>query len=751
MQSVKQGLGLKRIRLIGRDSLVKTLVSKARKCVSPTAIYFEGEGGSGKTAIMEELYRRLGKYDLDDVMIAEEIIDLYHVEYHTPQRLAKKIAEVFKKGGIGINFSGFYKKMEEIDQAYAQHQSEQGQKLWSEATCSMCKAISASAKEKPVILLFDTFEALGNLGEIVQSINAGKDDIEYFGDWLFNKMLANLEGKIFLVLAGRHEDVNERNLSLLKKSGWNIVNYGQLRPLKEKDCEAYLREVASQLKEEGHKTEAENIELYLDTYGTVPLHKQTGGNPLNLAFVADILAMGGEMPMGLYDGKLDIDKSFSSSLIKFFVSVPEPLGAILRAMSVLHKGANVKLITLLTAYKSDVVEKALAYLEKLVIFKKRPGREISRSFFLHDEIYRIYGQQKSRDDGNGGITLSYKERTRYYKNIEFYYQGEFNRISKEINKNNIFKEKYRQELRIAQAEFMHYVLWYDPRQGFSQYYNLANEAITRKNPFSYLLLRSEAVWTMKNQSIEVEGVKEVNQLLNADNKLKRIERYILVETNLKKAENVLEDMDDESIPDFSRVEYKLMQGILAIKKDEYIKSEELLNEARSSLERIASYPQVYEALRISILNYLGLTHRLQGRFGKAVDFYRETAALVRQANRTVSLSGILINLSYAMGILGWDRNARSTVNEAFQIASDSGMEYELVRAANVQAILEIRSGHPKNGEEKALYALNLLRKQTIQNKLIEGSVCINLARALRYQWNQVVVEQKNTRSWKKYL
>ncbi len=84
--------GIKRIPLIGRGKLISEIEETYKNLTKPTLWYLEGDGGIGKTTILEHV-RVVAKEDRV-INVANDIIDLYHVEYQTPQRLARRIAEV---------------------------------------------------------------------------------------------------------------------------------------------------------------------------------------------------------------------------------------------------------------------------------------------------------------------------------------------------------------------------------------------------------------------------------------------------------------------------------------------------------------------------------------------------------------------------------------------------------------------------------------------------------------------------------
>ncbi len=80
--------GARRIPLIGRQDLLKeTEWYIGRGGVH--LLYFEGEGGIGKTAllgaILEQSQRGSGADRLAGCRVAKEVIDLYHVDVHTAE------------------------------------------------------------------------------------------------------------------------------------------------------------------------------------------------------------------------------------------------------------------------------------------------------------------------------------------------------------------------------------------------------------------------------------------------------------------------------------------------------------------------------------------------------------------------------------------------------------------------------------------------------------------------------------------
>src|SRR5690606_11920143 len=97
-------------------------------------------------------------------------------------------------------------------------------------------------------------------------------------------------------------------------------------------------------------------------------------------------------------------------------------------------------------------------------------------------------------------------------------------------------------------------------------------------------------------------------------------------------------------------------------------------------------------LKALALNYQGYLDRQQGQYKEAVRHYQASAMLQRRLGMA-GLAAVLINLSYAMALIGECHHARLLAEEAARCARRPGLAYTLAVALNVRALVEEYDGH----------------------------------------------------------
>ncbi|NIV36564.1 MAG: hypothetical protein GWN58_46165, partial [Anaerolineae bacterium] len=170
-----------------------------------------------------------------------------------------------------------------------------------------------------------------------------------------------------------------------------------------------------------------------------------------------------------------------------------PLGATLRALAWLRKGALPELLAQLLDLRNGDgtldLHKATGYLDQaaqLALVKVRPG---DRRVFLHDEIYALldrYVLQESSED----------ERDVVYGTILAYYRDLTYRLEQRVDRPSPIAGSAQLLLRHAYVEEMHYHLCYSPPMGFSTYFWLAEEALGAGDLEMDMLVRCEFLRTL---------------------------------------------------------------------------------------------------------------------------------------------------------------------------------------------------------------------------------------------------------------
>ncbi len=732
-------MGMRRIDLVGRDHYIQQIldtVAKAQKRGRAAFIYLEGAGGIGKTALLEEVRKR--RQSVTGVLVAEQVVDLFHLDHQISHGFCEEVAKQFESREK--EFAKFQEHMEEFHRKYDEGQNEEAGKVWVQAESEFLNAIGRISDQNQVWLFLDTAEVLhsnhadnhterGAVGERTSA-------------WMLRVLHKLANRRLVIFMAGRPpQNAGEGFYSSLRKKlhDWLVEDPIRLLPLDAEFCRAYLEEVAVSL-DRNRGSGADRIRNYLKRYGHDALHRVTGGMPLYLAMVCDILKTGSSLPEGFYhpDGG-DTKEEEREVLTRHFMDLRAPLGVTLRAMSVLHKGANASLLSRVMQIEEKDADQYLKAVENLTLVKRRQG-DVDRPYFLHDEIYDLY----SRND------LPIGEVEVVYSSIHAYYEGVLKKIDRDMLDHPHFLTRYQTRRRMAMIEGLHYAVWFSPWAGFAEYFSQSSNALSAHVLDWEALLDNEFHSTVAWLKRVHRFPEDLTTYIELDSGLREIERTSVKDKDAKKGTKKAHEMLVEnelavSAPPFSQAYWWYLRGMIGSQGQ--VQTSELSNpsiafeQAAKLLRQKLPDPGLEKAVKVLnafMENYRGYTARLSGRYQKAMKGYQKAAAVMRQFDLD-GLSGVLINQAYAMSMLGFDRRARETAREAYEVAQKTNSLRDQVRALNVRSSVEMFSGDMTNAGQFARQALYLLKGLPDQPRL-RALIYISMARINRYEWNQKLGE-----------
>jgi ABC-type sugar transport system substrate-binding protein/tetratricopeptide (TPR) repeat protein len=106
-----------------------------------------------------------------------------------------------------------------------------------------------------------------------------------------------------------------------------------------------------------------------------------------------------------------------------------------------------------------------------------------------------------------------------------------------------------------------------------------------------------------------------------------------------------------------------------------------------SLAICDSYPEVLAAWGGSVLNFMGLVHRLIGKWDQAVKYYRRSIDLLRTAGNEASLAAAYNNLGYLIGLQSNYDSALIYCHRALATQESLNLRYDSGRTHNTLGII----------------------------------------------------------------
>lgn len=706
----------RQIALIGRDELIRDIlvISKTNR---PAFILLQGEGGIGKTAILRAIQEQAKG------MRFRHILDLYHLEYQTPDGFAWAVQEVLPQ----VNFSEFRNHYHEMQQARDSHDPETERAAWQKAERAWLGALNAQTWYAPLWMFLDTLEVLP-----VPSLE--EENAHQLLSWLA-RILPAIKGPLIVVAAGRPSDACDYLWKHLPE------NFKKWKPglsyLSEEETGLYMQKTIEML-ETTDPAGTRRLRAYLEKWGTAPLHHQTRGKPLRLAIVADILRAGGSLPAAFYQkeaGQSSPSEDLDHALVEHLSRLTTPLGEIIQAMASLRKGADSRLISKVMQIPKEEAQAYLDQAQRLTLVKKRPGDEITRPYFLHDEIYELFSRYRP---------LAQASRQALFENLEEYYREEISHWRNQLKLTSPLRGRYLKRWRLAQIERMHYALWLGGLRGYSDYFILVTDIRAAGDTSTLNMVTNELRMTMnlcKQFGMEDPRLKPY---LEIDRTFRMVED--LLRKDLSSAQKLLNEMPTASLPPLLKAYQSYLYALVGIRQGQRSMTSFRLNtpisiSLKTALElcETINEPDLEEArqaLLSYIHNYLGYQNRRQGKYQHAHRYYQESAARMRQLGLS-GVDGVLTNQAYAMSMLGYDRRAYETAREAAEMASFNNDVSGQIRALNVLAFVVLRMGQPERARGFVEKALKLLSHVPGDDRL-KGIVLIHKAMTERQAWNQIV-------------
>lgn len=775
---VSDFVGARRIPLIGRRTFLQE-VGRRMKRGGVHVLYFEGEGGIGKTALLDAALAssRQGKGEAARFKgsVAREIIDLYHVDSHTPEGLMRRISQVIGRE----HFQETQKTLSALSRARNLGNVElANEKVRMLHSVFLYEFVTLA--EDGLVLALDTLEVLDYEYDPFQE-ELGRDiPLLSAGEWLLQTFLPRLQGNVLLLLAGRPGRVKGRFGDLCRGRPGLEFWETRLGALQEEETQAYLHTIADLEEEQGDRDAAERLREFEEERGQV-VHFLTGGRPILLALVADLVACGSTLPRSFGSTLRELRirgvdawrPEIERALVVRIQESPSPLGETIRALAWLRKGATPELLArvmALTTPEGDwdgaLAQRYLDQVTALTLVKVRPNEH---RVFLHDEMYTLL-------DKHILTVCSQEERDRVYEAILQYYQDQERDLEQQIEACPGIDPILHAIRCQTYVETIHYRLCHWPALGFAAYFWRAEDALNGLDTELDMLLRTEMLRTV--------GLLRERSALGTLN-LREVEMDVATRWGMRvlffqnDADGALEVFDtiaekwkgDAAMCGLAWAHLQLYRGaamMMRAAEGDWPRVRDLLQqvvrEADEQLEgaqdhgerrgflglvrptRSGGEPDGIEGLqgRARILKAQALYHqgyldRQQGRYAEAVEHYQASAMLQRRL-RMAGLASVLINLAYVMALMGDFRHARLLAEEAERWARRRGQDHSLALALNVRAIVAGLDGHHTDALHYADQSLEMARG--LRAPRVRGLIYSTRARALRYLLASAVAEGK---------
>ncbi|MBK8904549.1 MAG: ATP-binding protein [Anaerolineaceae bacterium] len=209
------------IRFIGRNGELELIRESLCEWGSQKIIFISGEGGVGKTRLLQEVDRRVETWDLPFACKTIPIIDFDDDQYKLPQNIGFAIGQQLGHD----TFEPYFETARDLRLAQI-HASLHGVRVpsrkWATANQSFTECFARASKEQRIILRIDTMDTLSETGSLA-----------YILDMAFQ--LTN----VLLLFAGREVDQVYQKYKSKSPSDISLI---ELKPFDPDECQNYLQE-----------------------------------------------------------------------------------------------------------------------------------------------------------------------------------------------------------------------------------------------------------------------------------------------------------------------------------------------------------------------------------------------------------------------------------------------------------------------------------------------------------------------------
>jgi tetratricopeptide (TPR) repeat protein len=471
-------------------------------------VYIWGDGGLGKTRLLEALQKMVKDAGLD--FVTSGIIDLYHTDTHSTSDVERLIVE-----GLDSNARHFghyrdarylFERMRERGAFPAQLEERRAE--LSKLFVDDCVRLAAHVRK--IVICFDTVELLQYESSIIEEKAGLASTDTLLKTWLLQN-LPKLKN-ILVVFAGRPRqgslgetgDPQSRFLSDLRTAFGDQLVERQLQPLNPEES----RELVHELNPAQPPLSDEQL---------ATLHCLTDGRPILLHLFVDrvtALANSSSEVFDLLDNYRDLvptpveDKRLAKAkealevtLIKGFLQHPD-LGGYLAQLAMMPKGFDVEILQAVFGVPEQEAHKLTEQLRELSFIKRygRPreieqerlagtpaGYEAASSkqsgstddtallypdrYFYHDEMYRIWNNRSLFP------ALRVAQRQAAYAVMTRYYEPRIQELKQQILKLDADdRVRPRERQQKLEVEWLYYALISNPRRGYEEYLRLSDDA-----------------------------------------------------------------------------------------------------------------------------------------------------------------------------------------------------------------------------------------------------------------------------------
>ncbi|MBO9349683.1 MAG: ATP-binding protein, partial [Chloroflexus sp.] len=763
--------------LVGREAILKQIDTAISSTSGASIIALYGKGGIGKTRILNDTFKRRKP----GLFLAQQVVDLYDMQYHSSLALASAIY-----ASLNVANSGHFRTFEEKRAQQYKAQISGDVRAIAEATQETLQAFITDfnrfSQSQHVVIALDTVE------RIAYGATEQRPPFQVAAAWQWLIETLPHWGNVTVLVAGRNQirhlfrDLDQRPAIRL-----TTIEVGPFTP---EETNAYLEAVvavaenaakeaeaaeavANTLSElapqdrERAKNAAEEAKAVADTLRALApqdrerVYRYSGGAPIRLALLADYISISG---FGQIPDILDVDtdparaqEELERQIVKRMMDT-KGIRDMLPMLGRVPKGVDEELLAHLLEISVEEARDRLEPVKRLSFVKVRDGR-----YFLHDEMYAILARQiySAPNDAHGAADVN-KTIIKWYENqIEKYnkqlddlyapIEQEYHSVEETPSLDHVRITSVQQERHRLLVERMYYILRLDVLEGFKEYCRMSfytaftgNTMLDTQTQAELLVFLDERDPSGQQSSIDgleremVQGIVTIRPVVhrrygdyNYTSAIQEALRLRREEPHTLKAGGGITEAALNVWEALARV-------TRASREEQDLEhTEKLLYDAEQILSAVArdvstNVPKArswYAGSMLALAYYArGLGSRLRGQIRQAITEYRRAAASWRKLDIPVCLALTLNNLGFAESEEGSFTDGQRLVEESLAIRKKLGARALIGLSYATLSLVLINAGNSTLAQANAERALRLF--QAVEYRFGQGLALRNLAEIL---------------------
>ena len=765
--------------LVGRKESLPQIKAAIYATKPSVLVYIYGAGGVGKTRIIQHLLAEA--QGANDLLVADELIDLYHTRNRSVGGLAESIVEVLEPLRRYIRSRPANSEIDEKLEALA-HAEQEGlstSELISrrqELSNLLVETVNQYSAERRLLLALDTAERLYIVEDEAQQRLGLTNQRPAVLDWLLHDFLPKLQNATVLI-AGRPNPLNlTAELSALAVTAHQRFLPIPLAGLTEADTMDYFDVVISRARESDNpndKIAAAAIRRWSDEQKrTIFYCLHDGGDdprirPILLALAIDHLAVEG-MPLpslrrSLKDAKAlnegarrEIETELGKAMVRTLREHQRPADEVIVMLGWLRKGADLALLQRLTEYEPDKIEEIVQQIRHLSFVKIRPA---DNRIFLHDEMYDILQRHTLVRATPDDRQLIFATLQAYYADlikvarihIDELYHPQADRDSEPLPDPNEVRNT-RARLHDAIIDDLYYRLRWQPTAAFEQYIFYAEEALASNEESLWAMLRAELFGFLGEENPFVSP-DEVTHLRNNYVVPDSAVRWVMwlwsrdqYQEGAALAERIQREHFDLIAPGGKLIQWYLQvwQGYLYAYTGKYEAAEVLLKEV---VRALASWCQAHPLSRLGkgtlarAYNALGYYFSVRTQHYQAIKAFAGSVELMHELQLYVDEAATLNNRAFDLAKIGDYAAALPSAKAALVLREQLGPRAPVGLSLNTLGLIELMQFDLEGGNRDIKRAVELFESLNSARGL--GLALIALAEAVRRISVSVVYRQQS--------